>query len=61
LSKQEFTDLLTKDFSSSAFKEPQLTWVYDKVYDLWILKVQNKIRIYFRIEMCIVVVKSRSM
>jgi hypothetical protein len=33
---------------------------YAKVYDLWILKSQNKIIIYFRIEMCMVVIKSRS-
>jgi hypothetical protein len=42
----------------SAFREPQSTWVYGEVYDPWILKAQNKIRIYFRIEMCMVVVKS---
>jgi hypothetical protein len=46
--------------AASAFREPQSTWVYDKVDDPWILRAQNKIRIYFRIEMCKVVVKSHS-
>jgi hypothetical protein len=57
---KNFTDLLTKDLSPSAFREPQLTWVYGEVDNSWILKVQNKIRIYFRIEKCMVVVKSHS-
>jgi hypothetical protein len=33
LSKQEFADLLSKDLPPSAFREPQSTWVYGKVYD----------------------------
>jgi hypothetical protein len=33
---------------------------YGKVDDYWILSVQNKIRIYCRIEMRMVVVKSHS-
>jgi hypothetical protein len=33
---------------------------YGEVDDSWILKAQNKIRIYFRIEKCMIVVKSRS-
>jgi hypothetical protein len=37
-----------------------LTWVYGKVYDSWILSAQNMTRIYFRIEICMVVVKSYS-
>jgi hypothetical protein len=60
MSKQKFADLLTKDLSPNVFREPQSTWVYGEVDDLWILRAQNKIRIYFRIEMCMVVVKSHS-
>jgi hypothetical protein len=57
---KNFADLLTKDLPPSVFREPQSTWVYGKVYDFWILRAQNKIRIYFRIEKCMVVVKSHS-
>jgi hypothetical protein len=52
--------MLIKDLIFSAFREPQLTWVYGKVCDLWILRVQNKVKIYFRIEMCMLVVMSHS-
>jgi hypothetical protein len=51
--------MLIKDLSPNELREPQSTWVYDKVDDSWLLRVKNKIRIYFRIEMCMVVVKSR--
>jgi hypothetical protein len=60
LEQTRIVDLLTKDLTPSAFREPHLTWVHGKVYDPWILKAQNKIRIYFRIEMCMIVVKSHS-
>jgi hypothetical protein len=56
--KQEFANLLSKNMLPSVFKEPQSTCVYGKVYYLWILKAQNKIRIHFRMEICMVVVKS---
>jgi hypothetical protein len=52
--------MLTKDLPPSAFREPQSTCVYGEVYDPWILKAQNKIRIYFRIETYMIVVKSHS-
>jgi hypothetical protein len=32
--------MLTKDLPPSAFRELQSTWIYGKVYDLWILKTQ---------------------
>jgi hypothetical protein len=38
----------------------QSTWIYCNVYYPQILRVQNKIRIHFRIEMCMAVVKSHS-
>jgi hypothetical protein len=60
VANKNFTDLLTKDLSPSAFREPQSTWVFGKVYDFWILRAQNKVRICFRIEMCMIVVKSYS-
>jgi hypothetical protein len=52
--------MLIKDLLFSAFREPQLPWVYGKVYDLWILRVQNKVKIYFKIEMCMLIVMSYS-
>jgi hypothetical protein len=48
LSKQEFADLLIKDLPSNAFRESQLTWVYGKVDDSWILMVQNKNKSLFQ-------------
>jgi hypothetical protein len=40
VANKNFTDLLTKDLSPSAFREPQSTWVFGKVYNFWILRAQ---------------------
>jgi hypothetical protein len=42
--------MVAKDLSPSAFKEPQLTWVYGNVNDSWILRVQNKYKFLFQNE-----------
>jgi hypothetical protein len=47
---KNLADLLTKDLSRSAFREPQSTWVYGKIYDPWILRVQNEYKFLFQNE-----------